>query len=137
LKFKLLVIAMILITNSSCLRTKKFIDGLAFKTFGTTLLSNAKMVSLKEIHLDSGSLLGQPVILEGVILDIGKYATHLVITDQSARMLVTLTALASEGIPDEGRASTSIRILGTVERGKKGLPFVSAIALTIPKITST
>lgn len=80
------------------------------------------------MHLDSGALLGQEVIVEGVVVNVGKYTTHLVLSDESARMLVVLTnVIDAEGVVASERKN--LRILGTVERGKMGLPFIMAEAV--------
>ena len=116
---------------SSCSggRLTGYIDQLSFSNWGTTIFSDPKQVSIKEIHLDTGGLLGRKIIIEGDLIDVGKYYTHIVVSDQSARMLVVLTKMRS---PDEKIGPVPpkvLKVFGTIERGKKGLPYVSAIAI--------
>jgi hypothetical protein len=92
-------------------------------------------VTTKEIHFDSGRLLGREVILEGQVLSYGKFDTYLVLSDESGRMLVVLTHLvgADSEVEDTIKRQQNksvLRVLGSVERGKKGLPYLLARSVT-------
>ena len=65
------------------------------------------------------------------IVNIGKYMTHLIISDEEARMLIVLTDLTAAKNTIKRETPQLLRVLGMVERGKKGLPYVLAKALNI------
>lgn len=109
-----------------------FVDALAFEHLGGTLFANPDLLSLKEIHLDAGGLAGREIIIEGKVAEVSDHSTYLILTDDSARMLVVLTDLASAA-PMLAAHPTTMRILGTVESGKKGLPFVKAKSVSLVK----
>ncbi len=125
---------LILLLVSSCHKVdhlKKELDYQSFRFSGGTLFSEPTLVTTKEIHFDTGKLLGREVILEGKIDNVGKYDTHLVISDESGRMLVVLTHIEDASHILESQEQKQIRVLGTVERGKKGLPYILAKSVNI------
>lgn len=88
--------------------------------------SFAKTITAKELHLDSGKLTNVPVVVEGQILATGDQFTHLLLSDDSGRILVQLTQLPE--IEDYFRRfkPSRIKVIGILERGKKGLPYLVA-----------
>lgn len=114
---------------TGCSNIGERIDRFAFESFGGTLISSPLEVTVKEIHLDNGKLLGQKIIVHGAVVNVGEHATHLVVADESARLLVVTTNLtdASDVLRDNNLKSFSV--MGTLERGKKGLPYVLAKAI--------
>ncbi len=104
------------------------VDEWLFRETGGTLFSNPERLTLKEIHLDNGTLVGRQVIVEGLVQEVSSVGTFLVIADQSARLLVVLTEVDNTvGILP--KRSELLHIFGTIESGKKGLPFLKAVAL--------
>jgi len=118
-----------LITLSSCSLTPSNLDKTAFEYLGGTLFSTPAEIPLKGVHLDNGSLLGQEVIIKGSIAKIGDFGTHLIISDHNARMLISLTDLTNAHLLLNRKKPKVLKVLGTVERGKRGLPFIQARAL--------
>lgn len=110
------------------------IDRRFFSWFGGTLFSSPGQITLKEIHLAGGSLLGKDVIVEGTLVDRSRNDTYVVIADESARMLVVLSELAAQSDHWDSDLAFSkerpIRIHGSVQSGKKGLPFIMAKSIT-------
>lgn len=106
------------------------VDAFSFNLTGGTVFSDPSQVTTKELHFDTGHLLGKEVILEGKIVFTGKYFTHLVMNDDSGRMLVVLTHLDNAESLLKKKGTETIKVLGTVERGKKGLPYVLARSIT-------
>ena len=102
-----------------------------FDRFGWTIFSNPGLVTMKEIHLDKGLLGGQSVVIEGDVVELGKYNTHMVVSDNTARMLVVLTDVYWSLKLNEQIVGKKVKILGSVEDGKKGLPFVFARSFKI------
>lgn len=114
---------------------KRYVDYASFKVIGGTLFSDPNQVTTKEIHFDSGRLLGREVIVEGQVLSYGKFDTYLVLSDESGRMLVVLTHIVGvdsdvEDTIKRQQNRSVLRVLGSVERGKKGLPYLLARSVT-------
>jgi len=113
---------------------KKIIDYQSFEYIGGTLFSAPSQVTMKEIHLDKGLLFGQEVMLEGTIMEIGSYQTYMVLSDNTARMLVVLTDLDFyDVIGEENLQGEQVKILGVVDYGKKGLPYILAKSIVVNK----
>lgn len=128
---------LILLLVSSCKKVEEIKQVLDYKSFefsGGTLFSVPALVTTKEIHFDIGKLLGREVILEGKVESLGKYDTHIVISDESGKMLVVLTHIENVSHFLEDGVQKPIRVLGTVERGKKGLPYVLAKSINVYEI---
>jgi hypothetical protein len=123
-------LAMCLILGG-CWRGAEFsivVDEWLFRETGGTLFSSPEKLTLKEIHLDNGTLVGRQVVVEGVVQEVSPVGTFLVISDQSARLLVVLTDVGHV-LVDLPKKLDSLHVFGTVESGKKGLPFLKAVAL--------
>ena len=125
---------------SSCSNTMSLgesIDSLLFKFFGGTLIEKPNKISLKEIHLDDGRLQGKKIVVEGQINSVGDHFSYVIISDHSARMLILLNRIldADEILnkKERVRAHNQLRVLGTIYKGKKGLPYISAISLNLAK----
>jgi hypothetical protein len=109
----------------------RVVDQMAFQHAGGTLFTNPDTLTLKEIHLDNGKLTGREVIVEGRLAEVGNHRTYLVLTDDAARMLVVLTGLDADVEPLLKGKDDHWRVLGTVESGKKGLPYIMARAVSL------
>lgn len=108
---------------------KDSIDNMSFRWTGGTLFTNPQQLTTKELHFDTGNLLGHSVIIEGDVVITGNYFTHVVLSDDSGRMLVVLTQMENAEELLKKKEPGRIKVLGTVERGKKGLPFILARSL--------
>jgi hypothetical protein len=104
----------------------KWIDYKSFSMTGGTLISDPQKATTKQLHFDNGLLLGQDVIVEGSLVQMGKYYTHLVLEDDMGKILVVMTRLDNAEDLFKKAKFKKIKVLGGVERGKKGLPFISA-----------
>ena len=107
-------------------RWAKIVDRQTFLWTGGTVIGSPQQLSMKAVHLDQGELVGRDLIVEGRVLEYGKNETYMVVADESARMLVVLTNLPPSERSFQEMIPRDVRILGTVERGKRGLPFVLA-----------
>ena len=100
------------------------IDARGFRVFGGTFFSSVEEVSINQLLLDTANLANRTVIVEGDILSIGDYFTYLIVNDESAKLLVVLTGM--EDYVLKIRQNQRVKILGQVESGKKGFPFIKA-----------
>ena len=108
----------------------KVVDRTAFRYLGTTPFGAHETLTLKEIHLDNGLLAGREVVVEGTVAARSAHRTYVVLNDETARMLVVLTDLEYAGPALGSEGVTAVRVLGTIESGKKGMPIVRATALS-------
>lgn len=134
---KVYVVLILLYTSFGCKQGKelqKYVDYQAFEHIGGTLFSTPSQVTMKEIHLDKGLLFGREVMLKGQIIEIGSYQTYMVLSDNTARMLVVLTDLDFyDTIGEENLQGKEVKILGMVDYGKKGLPYILAKSIVVNK----
>jgi hypothetical protein len=113
---------------------KRDFDYFSFELTGGTFFSQPSLVTTKELHFDTGQLIGREVILEGKVLSLGKFDTYLVIGDDVGRMLVVLTHIEEASQTLGSKKPKRLKVLGTVERGKKGLPYILAKSLKPIKV---
>ena len=104
------------------------VDDLVFQLTGGTLFSDPITVNSKDIHLDSGHLIGQGVVYKGEIVNLGGYQTHFVLGDSLGRMIIVLTNINDEKIK-KLEVGQKLKVLGVVERKSKGYPYINASAL--------
>lgn len=126
---RLLLAACSLVLLSGCFKTEEMpgrVDRWSFHRFGGTLFGNPDLLTLKEIHLDTGTLTGREVIVEGHVAEVSKHGTYLVLKDTTARLLVVLTDMEAASALLSDEKPKALRVLGTVESGKKGLPYLKA-----------
>lgn len=103
-----------------------------FSFFGNTLGSNVREFALRELHLNVDSFLGKSIIVSGKLVEFGDHRTYAVIADSSSKLLVSLVKIGSGGedVADlKMESGKEIRVLGTLEVGKRGLPIVVASAV--------
>lgn len=128
--FSLMVLWIALLTG--CVGDESVVNTLDrafFSRTGRFLFSSYSPVTMKEIHLGLEELRGKKVSIEGRVVEAGKHQTFFVMEDDSARMLVVLTRYPNI-LPDLAtRNGKSVRVLGIVGNGKRGLPVVMASAI--------
>ena len=67
-------------------------------------------------------------------MEIGSYQTYMVLSDNTARMLVVLTEIDFyDLIGEENLQGEEVKILGMVDYGKKGLPYILAKSIIVSK----
>lgn len=140
MRFLMIVCSLSLL--SGCFKTEEVpgrVDRWSFNRFGGTLIGNPDLLTLKEIHLDTGTLTGREVIVEGQVSEVSKQGTYLVLKDTTARLLVVLTDVETASSELAEAKPKTLRVLGTVESGKKGMPFLKARSLNLaePEVVPT
>jgi hypothetical protein len=121
---------------AGCMKTDEMataLDRWAFEIMGGTFFGSPDTLSMKEIHLGGSNVVGREIIVEGKVADVSPNGTFVVLADESARLLVVLTDLAYAGPVLKREAPKTLRILGVVESGKKGLPLLRARSLNAVK----
>lgn len=132
---KSFLLSLTLVLSLSALSCKKIqalkddLDETSFAWTGGTVFGEPFQVTTKQLHFDTGDLFGKDVILEGDILDRGELSTHLVMADQDGRILVVLTGVDESYRILAKDSVNHVKILGRLERGKKGLPYLLAKAV--------
>lgn len=126
------------ISMTACQSAKNIGEGLdnwSFARTGGTIFGSPFQVTTKQLHFDTGELFGKDLVLEGDVEYFGASFTHLLMADGEGRMLVVTT-----GLPETNQAfaelkSARVRVLGRLERGKKGLPYLMARSVDILTLT--
>ena len=130
-KIWILVIAFFVSSCGSRWRTvAEMMDTFIFELLGGTLLSEPPEVSVKAIHLEPGQVEGRLIVTEGVVVERGMSDTYLVIFDDNTRLLVNTSKILEERMNRFGISQKRIKILGTVDRGRKGLPMLTALSMS-------
>ncbi len=107
----------------------KGIDTWSFAETGGMIFGNPFQVTTKQLHFDTGELFGKDIVLEGKVEYFGAAFTHLLLADKEGKMLVVTTELPEFYNDFEKARNPYIRVLGRLERGKKGLPYLMARAV--------
>jgi hypothetical protein len=108
---------------------KEDIDEMSFSWTGGTIFGEPFQVTTKQMHFDTGDLFGKDLIVEGEILERGESSTHLVMADEDGRILVVLTSVDEAYRFLDKSSVNHVKVLGRLERGKKGLPYLLAKAV--------
>jgi hypothetical protein len=107
------------------------LNSLIYKSFGISIGNDASSLSIKELRL-SGNIIESEVEIEGQVEEVSANNTYFVISDQTARLLVVTTEVlptVRDVVFQNGKGS-NVKVIGKVEIGKKGLPFLKASAIT-------
>ena len=102
------------------------LDAWSFAHTGGTVFASPFQVTTKQLHFDTGELFGKDIILEGDVDYFGASFTHLLVSDKEGKMLVVTTDLTDTYKDFAGVKTARVRVLGRLERGKKGLPYLLA-----------
>lgn len=108
-----------------------YVDRAMFRRVGGTMFSTPDLISMKEIHLETAATKGKELILEGEVTDVGQHGTYMVLKDENARMLVVLTDVVDATDIIKRNGHQTMKVWGTLETGKKGLPYLMAKSLTV------
>lgn len=127
---KLLPILLFVGVVSCKAQIKEELDYFVYDKSGFTVFSEPKVVNTKDLHIESGVDVGESVVVEGEVVSWGEYKTHFVLNDKFGSLLVVTTDLPHlDKIAEFEGGKVKVKVLGVVERGKKGLPFVQAKVL--------
>lgn len=121
-----------LLTLASCHSVQNLsagVDTWSFAHTGGTIFGNPFQVTTKQLHFDTGELFGKEIVLEGKVEYFGAAFTHLLLADKEGKVLVVTTELPESYKEFSQEINPRIRILGRLERGKKGLPYLLAHAV--------
>jgi hypothetical protein len=135
----LILILMAALCPAACQSANDFSSGFdtwSFSYTGGTLFTSPFQVTTKQLHFDTGELFGKDVILEGSVEYFGASFTHLLLADEEGKMLVVTTHLTDTYKEFDDIKSARIRVLGRLERGKKGLPYLMARAVDTMSATA-
>ncbi len=113
------------------------LDAVFFGLVGGTVFSDPYKVTTKQLHFDTGELFGKDVIFEGFVTEKGELSTYVVVRDEDGRMLVVLSQVDDAYKTLDRGDVNYIRVLGRLERGKKGLPYILAKAIRSSKPSSS
>jgi hypothetical protein len=104
-------------------------DSWIFAKYGKTIFVKPEELTVRGVHLGTGEVTSSDVVIEGRITDVSEHGTYFVLFDDVGRLLVVLSEMGTDVPIGAFEQSGSIRVLGSIESGKKGLPFLRARAI--------
>lgn len=117
----------------SCRRSEKIglkFDEVFFEFFGETLFIKPELVSFKEVHLGLEQVDKKFVKVTGQVIDLGNHETYIVIGNKEDRLIVATTA-SYRSSDQKLNVGSNVGVVGVIEAGKKGMPFLRAYAINI------
>ena len=105
------------------------VDSWVFAKYGKTIFIRPEELTLRGVHLGTGEVNSSDVVIEGRATDVSVHGTYFVLFDDGGRLLVVLSEIGTDVPIGAFEQSGSIRVLGAIESGKKGLPFLRARAI--------
>jgi hypothetical protein len=104
-------------------------DSWIFAKYGKTIFASPEELTLRGVHLGTGEVTASDVVMEGRITDLSEHGTYFVLFDDAGRLLVVLSEIGTDVPISAFEQSGSVRVLGSIESGKKGLPLLRARAV--------
>ena len=83
-------------------------------------------MTVSEVHLEGARILGQDVLIEADIEEVGRFYTHLIVKEGGSKILVSTTKLELLDILGEGQENKRIRVWGEVCSGEGVTSYVDA-----------
>ncbi len=109
----------------------QMVDKTLFQSFGAVFFQKVESYSMDEIHIDSVTMFGKSVFLEGNVLEVGDHMTYFVLTEGASKMLVVAVNISVSKDDIEQIQGKRVKVWGEIGNGKKGSPIVMAKALKI------
>lgn len=106
------------------------VDMLTFRLIADTIFEKPKIVGFKEIHLSNDVFLNKLVQVKGIVVERGDLGTFIIIAEDDDRLIIATTDLLRE-FRQNLSVGSDISVLGTVESGKKGMPFLRAQSIKL------
>ena len=122
----------LLLSLSGCLGSGSLlrdVDSWVFGKYGNTVFVKPEELTLRGVHLGTAEVNSGDVVIEGRVTDVSAHGTYLVLFDDVGRLLVVLSDVGTDLPVGVFERSGSIRVLGSIESGKKGLPLLRARAI--------
>jgi hypothetical protein len=107
-----------------------FFDKVIFTQIADTIFEKPKIVGFKEIHLSNDFFTDKLVQVKGNVVEKGDLGTFIILGEGDDRLIVATTDLVRE-FRQRIYIGHSISVLGTVETGKKGMPFLRAQSIKL------
>jgi len=130
---KILFSLLVSLQVSSCssgVEVTNFIDRFFFSVFADTLFEKPKITGFREIHLSDDVYINGFVRVEGVVAEKGDFGTYIILSHNDDRLIVATTDLTVSDQVDLS-LGVAVSVLGNVEVGKKGMPFLRAQSLKL------
>ena len=132
-----LLILTLLSTLTGCSYVKESMqkfDFLSFRMTGKTLFKSPKLVTMKQIHLGRVGNLDTMLMIKGKVEKLNPYGTYMVLSDKTAKMVVALTEIIDTNKSLSKLVDNQIEVIGSIERGPKGMPFLKAASVRVAKM---
>ena len=132
--FSLLVVMLL---SFSCSRSeggrtrtiRESIDLWTFTNAGMMIFDSVPLEEMRGVHLAGAGLINRDVLVKGRIELSGVGGTYVVVSDNSARMLVDLTRISADSNKSPPRTGKSLYVHGEVKNSERGHIYLVANAV--------
>jgi hypothetical protein len=108
---------------------RQSIDLWSFTNFGAMIFDSVPLEDMRGIHLAGAGLVNRDVMISGRVEMEGTEGTYIVLSDQSARMLVDTTRVSAITGKKIATAGKTVIVHGEVKSGEKGHIYLMANAI--------
>jgi hypothetical protein len=108
---------------------RESIDLWTFSNTGMMLFDSIPLEEMRGVHLAGTGLINRDVLVKGRVELSGVGGTYLVVSDNSARMLVDLTRISADSDRSPPRSGKSVYVHGEVKSSEKGHVYLVANAI--------
>lgn len=117
-------------SESGRVRTiRESIDLWAFSSIGSMIFDSVPLEDMRGVHLAGSGLVNRDVMIAGSVVTTGAEGTYIVLTDQSARMLVDTTRVTASSGKRLATSGKKVVVHGEVKSGEKGHIYLMANAI--------
>ena len=108
---------------------RESIDLWTFDHIGMMIFDSVPLEDMRGVHLAGAGVINRDVLVKGRVEVSGSHATYIVLSDQSARVLVDMTKLSALSNGSFPRVGRSVYVHGEVKTGEKGHVYLIANAI--------
>lgn len=126
-----------LVLQSSCSRSeggrtrtiRESLDLWTFSSLGTMFFDSVPLEQMRGVHLAGAGMINRDVLVKGRVEISGSAGTYVVVSDESARMLVDMTRISAENNRSTPKPGKAIYVHGEVKSSEKGHIYLVANAV--------
>ncbi len=108
---------------------RESIDLWTFSNAGMMIFDSVPLEEMRGVHLAGAGLINRDVLIKGRVEMSGVGGTYVVVSDNSARMLIDLTRISADSNQSPPRAGKSLYVHGEVKNSERGHVYLVANAI--------
>lgn len=108
---------------------RESIDLWTFNFMGMMIFDSVPLEDMRGVHLAGVGVINRDVLVKGRVEVSGPLSTYIVLSDQSARVLVDMTRISAESNAALPKVGRSVYVHGEVKTGEKGHIYLVANAI--------